>query len=521
MHVPHASVVVLSRTARASLRVHVWQADRAHVAFLKLRIELSDESHALVDELRIPFEPDGDHQLEELEDLVCATQYTVYVAPCTLESDAFGGCGPERNATATTSPCILPSPPPPSPSLPRPPRPPPECPRPPYWPPSPARPLDSRDRGCKDPQAANFEPDAPADASPSACVRGVRGCTLPHAENFRSAANLNDGSCRFPSSVCAVPLVGLPWEALAGSDAWPVSVNRSVDGSGCVIGPGVPYERCLSLVPPSAKAIDVVLTVAMPPRAVAATVEAGLSQEAGRAGSAEFELRLLSALGDVVASSLAVRSRHGEQISPALLRIDVPDGQRGQPGLTLQLVVNDGDDDAGSDLVIWADPLLYCEGGCPCGGLNGLDVGAEEGTTMQSSSGVSGERAEAGISSILMAAIAALAATGCGMVILAAYFLRNRGIGRRQVADDCDDEDTTEPPEVGGRQSRVVGEVRFGVRQPKKQPPGWNSDERLNLMGAPTVEDEEWVQDEQPEEDDALELILGVDDEVDRVVMVE
>jgi len=472
--------MALSATSRASLRVHVWASDQSYAVSLRVRVLVEG---ALVNDVRIPFEPDGDHQLEEVEDLACQTPYTVFVALCSVERVVHGtqrgGCSPEHNETAVTSPCPAPSPPP---RQIRPP-PPPSPPRPPPSPPV----FTASDRGCKDPQAATYEPDAPG-TDPSACVHGVRGCTLPTAANYLEQANLNDGSCHFPPELCAMPLQSLPWVALSGGTEWPVHANSSAhrDGSstpGCTIGPAVTYKRCLSLMTPSIKDMDAVLMVTLPTGAVAATVEVGMSAGAGRDGAAEFELRLISTLGDVVASSLAVRTRHGEQIPPALLRVEIPDELRGKPGTVLQLAVNDPDD-GHSDTAIWADPMLYCEGGCPC-----------EDESVTSAAETSADATATGGDSTFIDSALVFAA-GLVVCLLGIVVWRSGSSSQRRWADG-------EPEAVGGRQSRIVGEVRIGK-------PWKDSHERRNLLL--TVEEGE-VEDEDEEDAVATSPRLGLQSE--------
>ena len=480
--------------AAGALHVHVWQAEQAHVAFLKLRVLVDG---ALVDVIRFPFDPDGDHQLEQVDDLACGTQYVVFVAPCSVEGDWLGGCGPELSATASTSPCVGPRPPP----RPRPPPPdPPVPPRPPA-PPAPPPAHTAADRGCKDPQAATFDPGATID-DPSECVDASWGCTLPRAANYDTRANLNDGSCRFDPSVCAVSLTSLPWRARAAGATWPVSANRTADGSRCEIGPAVPYNRCLSLRPPSAKSVDVLLMFQLPLGAMAASVEVGLSPHAGRDGSAEFELRLVTALGDVVASSLAVRARRGEQIPPALLRVELAEALRGTPGNLLQLVVNnDGVGDVSSDLVVWAEPLLYCDTGCPCGGYAGLppegDISGGDGETEGATAGLRDDGLGSSASTRLSLATVGVLLLSAGLVFgvlkLGLVVCRGPFEDSRQEEEEegRQDDDLVELsggypdvyPDVGVRQSRIVGEVRISKR-PK-------ADERRNLMGREAEEEED------------------------------
>ena len=462
---------------------------QAHVADLKLRVTVEG---ALVDELKIPFDPDGNHQLEEVDDLTCATTYVIFVSACTTTSDRLGGCGPEINATARTSPCGVPSPPPhpisPPPAPPSPPLPPAAPPSPPVY--------GLRDHGCKQPNAATYEPDAPV-SDASLCVPGIRGCTLSRAVNYNRNANLNDGSCRFAQgSVCAVPLASLAWTTRddASGLPWPVSVDKSADGTACAIGPAVAFQRCFGLVPPPNKATDVVLETRLPAGAVAATVEAGLSPRAGRDGGAEFELRLVTALGDVVSSSLAVRSRRGQHIPPAVLHVELPEALRGLPGTLLQLVVNDEDGEAGSDLVVWADPLLYCDAGCPCNGHAGVMVDAASAQAIDHGDGTSlaagtsppphmEPQRQAALN--IGFALVALGLAICGyklMRVLFSQLIGSDDVGPLRMADE--DDDLVELPAqalgsgTGGRQSRIVGDVRIN----SKRKVGGDV-ERRNLMG--------------------------------------
>ena len=483
--------------AASALHVHVWLADQAHVAFLKLRVQVDG---ALVDVIRIPFDPDGDHQLEQVDDLACGTQYVVFVAPCSVEGDWLGGCGPELSATASTSPCVGPHPPP----RPRPPPPPPPAPPRPPSPPSPPPGHTAADHGCKNPQAATFDPAATVD-DPSLCVDASWGCTLPRADNYESRANLNDGSCRFDdSSVCAVSLTSLHWTARAAGATWPVSANRSADGSSCAIGPAVSYNRCLSLRPPPAKSVDVVLMFQLPLDAFAASVEVGLSPHAGRDAIAEFELRLVTALGDVVGSSLAVRARRGQRIPPALLRVELVEALRGTPGILLQLVVNnDGAGDVSSDLVVWAEPLLYCDAGCPCGGYAGLSSGGDTSGGDSSETGGAtaglrddgrGSNASSRLGLATVGVLLLSAGLAFGVLKLGLVFCRRTCEDGHQEEEENPDDDLVELsggypdvyPDVGSRQSRVVGEVRINKR-PK-------ADERRNLMSREEEDDEEELQ---------------------------
>ena len=342
-----------------ALHVHVWQPVPAFVAVLRMSVYVEG---AIVNELRIPFEPDGTHQMEDVGDLACGTEYTVLVAACSEDEGADGGCSTPIRDAAKTAPCRSPPPLPPLPS-------PPALPQHPAAPPRapPSSPLlTQRDHGCKDPTAVTFDPTAQLEDA-SLCLPGVWGCTLPSATNYEQNANMNDGSCRFESSRCAVPLTREPLVALAGTEAWPVSVNRSSDGKRpCQLPPAVGYDRCLSVVPPEDKSVDVVVSYPLPPRAVEATVEVGLDPAAGRQGNAEFELRVVSELGELVASDLAVRARTGEESPAALLRVVLDSKVALRSAMLLQLVVNDVDGSAASDLAVWADPMLYCEGSCPC-----------------------------------------------------------------------------------------------------------------------------------------------------------
>ena len=345
-HVPHepASISISPAGARA-LRVRISQFQQAFVATLRLRVVIDG---ALVDELRRPFSPDSTDQLENLGDLTCNTSYMVFVSACSMDDDWLGGCSSPLNATAKTSACPNPpSPPSPSPPLPLP----------------PSQPVFTlHDHGCKDPSAITFDASALV-ADDTMCVSPVRGCTLPSATNHLPGANINDKSCVFRTSQCVSPLTDQIFVARAGAREWPILVNRTSDGSPtCTISPSVSYERCFTLNPPKSKLLDAVMTFDLSPSAVEATVEVGLDPRAGRKGSVEFELRVATRTGEVVASDIAVRTRIGLSSPPALLRVQIENAS----GAVLQLIVNDQDGDARDDYAVWANPLVYCDGKCPC-----------------------------------------------------------------------------------------------------------------------------------------------------------
>ena len=514
-HVPHpAEHVALSPTARASLRVHVWQRVQAHVAFLKLRVFTED---ALVDEQRIPFDPDGNHQLEEVDDLACSTRYVVYVASCSVDDDWLGGCSPEVNATATTAACFGPSPPPPPPSSPPQPSPPPFPPAPPPPPPEPPN-YNAQDFGCKDAHAANFEPDALA-ADASACVGAVWGCTRPRASNFNPAANMNDGSCEFPPTMCAVPFSGMPWIARAAGAAWPVTAHADAGAdSSCAVGTAT-FGQCLGLETPAAKDTEVIVMLELPSGAMAASVEVGLRPSARRDARAEFELRFVSAVGDVVASSLAVRARRGRHIPPALLRVELPQALRGVPGTLLQLVVSDEANDGIGDDVVWADPLLYCDAGCPCGGYasdghlatsgvasqqptnSAVGVGTGNGTAdaASSSSGADDVTSSLAFKLGVMMLFWGACFGGIGLYAWSGARRRNGGPSSRAAhdLDDEDDEDDLVEMSRSGRPSRVVGAVRISKKERA-------ADERRNLIMGGAEDDEGLVDAEEALQIDRL-----------------
>ena len=417
-----------------------------------------------MDVLQILFDPDGAHQLERIEDLVCGSRYSVFLSACSAVVDSLGGCSSEINATAPTAPCSFPPPPPipPTPSVPAPDltglEPPSRSPLEP--PPEP----EAHSRGCKDPGAATYDALAPIHDA-AQCIPGVWGCTLPTALNRAQGANLNDGSCQFPPSRCAVPLAVRPFLVGAGTTTWPARVNASANGvHGCAITPSVSFERCITLVPPTLKSRDVVISFALPPTATEATVEVGIDPHAGRSGNAEFELRAVTNQGEVIASDLAIRARTGRQSLPALLRVQVGMAS----AAVLQLVVNNQDGDAADDLIVWGNPLLYCEGACPC------TAGSDESAVAKSSDPTSDERSAAAAGKALPTGTAAagkssmpgfLAALGIGGIVVSAGFVcafasyrghsrssHSRIVGAVQIVrhddgdklalmDDCEEED--------------------------------------------------------------------------------
>jgi len=400
-----------------------------------------------------------------------------------------GGCSPEVNASTSTSPCLTPSPPPsparPEPSPPLPPR----LPQPPQIPPS----LDPSSFGCKDPAAATYEADAPHEQNVF-CIPAVRGCTLPKALNYRRGANVNDGTCRFSQSRCAMSLLREAWVAQAGHETWPVAVNRSADGSGCAIGPAVDYDRCLSMVPPATKSVGVVLTFALPPGVIEATVEVGLSPHAGRDSSAEFELRLVTQVGDVVASDLVVRSRRGTQIPSALLRATLPEESRGTAGTVLQLVANSNEGDARNTFVVWADPLLYCDSSCDiCGSLPAAAVVKDleqknRGSDSEAHADVDVDDHAEGPSNVRTSSsllgLAAFVLLAVGILCALAYRRCGAGSGLRTSSDGL--------PSAARQPGRVVGDVNI-MRKSRPQ-----EGEQRTLMGP--------AEDEDDGEDDAEEV---------------
>lgn len=300
---------------------------------------------------------------------------------------------------------------------------------------------------------------------------------------------MNDGSCRFPESQCAIPLVQEPFVARGGRETWQVAVNRSTDGSSCAIGPAVPFDTCLSLVPPPHKSTDAILTFVLPKNVVEVTVEVGLSPRAGRYGSVEFELRLVSKAGDVVASELIVRTRRGAQIPPALLRVARPEAQRGMTGILLQLVANNEDGDSGSDIAVWGNPLLYCDSSCDqCGTQTTIkheetDVKQEETQGPAASSlqsplerlrDVEADPFTIGVAIAVFAVSVSLLLWICGWICGCCA-----NEGRR-----------TSPDDVASQAGRVIGEVNI-MRRKRSEENG----ERLSLVGAAAVEEDEAGED--------------------------
>ena len=479
-HIPHEpTAIAIAQSGAESIRVHIWQDVQAHVAFLRLRVLVEG---ALVDEMRVLFEPDGTHQLEHVDDLVCSSLYTIFLSACTEESDWLGGCSPEINASATTSPCAQPPPPP---LPPFPPHPPPHGPTPsppPASPPPPLPPPRPELYGCTNPGAATYDAGALVDDA-TQCVSGIWGCTLPTSTNHLSDANLNDGSCTFPTSRCVVPLVAEPFWAQAGANSWPASVNRSADGAhACEISPAVRYQRCISLVPPTAKSMDVVISFTLPAAAVEATVEVGLDPRASRQGNAEFELRALTEQGEVIASDLTIRRRTGLQSLPALLRVQISTAS----AAVLQLVVNDQDGDATNDLIVWADPLVYCEGSCPCTAGSSLatlsDAAGQLGSKRPTARNAGGSHV---VDAVLLVCALGLCAAAIFVTMPRSHddgSSRSRVIGKVQIVrhddgdklalmEDCDDDDDA---------TARAGEDEATANNPRGE--GWDSASDADTM---------------------------------------
>jgi len=275
----------------------------------------------------------------------------------------------------------------------------------------------------------------------------------------------------FPGYRCAKSLVYEPWVARAGRTSWPVSLNQSVDGSGCAIGPNVTYDRCFSLVPPTTKSVGAVVSFALLPAVVEATVEVGLSPHAGREGSAEFELRLVTQMGDVVASDVIVRSRRGTKIPPAVLHVSLPKDVRGASETVLQLAVNDEDGDATEDFVVWANPMFYCDDGCDvCGSritTNSAEDDEQTGASLRESNAIGDGHGDWYWTSLLMVALLV------AMALCLQARHSSKAVGRLR----------TGPRASSGTQStvrsgRVIGDVNI-MRRNKP-----DDGEKLNLMGA-------------------------------------
>jgi len=117
--------------------VHVYQSEKWEVAALRFRTEVNG---FMVDEVRVKFEPDGAHQMFDIDDaLLCDTEYTVFVAACSSIVPNALGCSPELRQQQKTGPCVPHPPPSPPPRKYPPPSPPPPSPKPPP-PPSPSPP---------------------------------------------------------------------------------------------------------------------------------------------------------------------------------------------------------------------------------------------------------------------------------------------------------------------------------------------------------------------------------------------
>ena len=308
----------------------------------------------LVNEFSFPFEPVGTQQHEIIVDLLCHTRYAVAVSACTSAKEIWGGCSADIVSEMSTLPCKEISPhasnlwPPP-----------------PGWPPHPSVPssppeMPGRSPGCTDPTATNYDANAFM-GSRDVCQAASWGCTLPTAENFDPAANSNDGTCKFSSLHCATSLVDFPFSAstLHGGGAQASHLGTS----NCSVGPLVHFSQCLTLTPPSDRLQDAVVSFSpLPEGPIHVTAEVGVHTFAEKKAKVRFEMRLVTGLGNVVASDFVIRGRSGMLIPPVLLRVGVADAA----GLTLQLRVNNEDGSARNDKAVWGGPILQCANRCPC-----------------------------------------------------------------------------------------------------------------------------------------------------------
>ena len=224
--------------------------------------------------------------------------------------------------------------------------------------------------------------------------------------------------------------------AHAAGKPWPFNFSALGDGGlPCRLLPSVEYDRCIRLFPPAQKSTDAIITYPLPMSVTEATVEVGLAPLAGRRGNAEFELRVVSELGEVLASDLVVRSRTGKHSAPALLRV-VFDPQMASTGggAALQLVVNDEDGNAADDHVVWAEPRVYCDGDCPCTSLGAAARNETSLPTRGQPAGNAKERAPEGGIGGLATVGALLLCTMCGAgALLAARERRSSALGQPRV----------------------------------------------------------------------------------------